>query len=108
MASGVSSVTRRTAPRVHSVYRDGRGTIHLDWPQSRVPEALEDTEGTLWLDIEDLDTEIVEVEALFRDVFKFHPLAIEDALQQANSPKLDDWGNNLYTLLHTIDFARRR
>jgi magnesium transporter len=37
--------------------------------------------------------------------FGFHPLAIEDALQQTHAPKLDDWGTYLYIVLNYMDLA---
>ncbi len=37
--------------------------------------------------------------------FDFHPLAIEDALQQTHSPKLDDWGDYLYIVLNYMHLA---
>jgi magnesium transporter len=32
--------------------------------------------------------------------FGFHPLAIDDALQETHSPKIDDWGNYVYLVLN--------
>jgi magnesium transporter len=34
--------------------------------------------------------------------FGFHPLAIDDALQETHAPKLDDWGNYLYIVLNYL------
>jgi magnesium transporter len=86
-------------------FRSGAGQIDLNFPIDRIPEALEDSAGTLWLDILDEGGKYAtDVETLFRDVFQFHPLAIEDALQEANHPKLDDWDRYLYTVFHAIDF----
>jgi magnesium transporter len=88
------------------IYRSGAGSCHLDWPMERLAEALADGDGTLWVDIEDPDgTCTAEIETLFRDTFGFHPLAIEDALREANIPKLDDWDRYLYLVFHAIDFA---
>ena len=44
------------APRSASIYRDGAGEIHLDWPADRIAEAIDDREGTVWVDIEDLES----------------------------------------------------
>ena len=41
-----------------------------------------------------------ETEALLRNVFGFHPLAIEDAIQDSHIPKVDDWGDYLYLVFH--------
>ncbi len=32
--------------------------------------------------------------------FGFHPLAIDDALQETHSPKIDDWGSYIYLVLN--------
>ena len=79
--------------------------IHLDYPPDRIPEAVADERGTVWVDIEDIEAaNNASVEAMLRDVFRFHPLAIEDALQDAHVPRLDDWGGYLYLVVDTIDF----
>jgi magnesium transporter len=78
--------------------------VHLDWPHGRIEEAINDGRGTVWIDIDDRNSDLPGVEALFRDTFRFHPLAIEDALQQTNVSKLDDWGDYLYVVFHSIDF----
>jgi magnesium transporter len=39
-----------------------------------------------------------------RDVFHFHPLAIEDALKECHVPRVDDWGEYLYIVFHSIEF----
>lgn len=92
-------------PRIWAVYREGTGTIHFGWPAERIAEALQDAEGTLWVDVDDTPTgQLAGVEALFRDVFQFHPLAIEDALRESNVPKIDDWDRYLYLVFHSIDF----
>src|SRR5437660_1429670 len=90
---------------IRAVVREGSGAIHLDWPVERIPDALADRQGLLWVDIEDLEASNNQrVEALLRDVFHFHPLAIEDALKDTHIPKVDDWGDYLYLVFHSIDF----
>ncbi len=92
-------------PRYRLVYRESAGALHLDWPLSRLSEALADTEGTLWLDIENRQSEMAEVDLLFRDTFGFHPLAIDDALQESNVPKVDDWEQYLYVVFQAVSFV---
>lgn len=87
------------------VYCDGSGQVHFDWAIDRIPEALLDERGAVWVDIDDENAANgSSVEALLRDVFRFHPLAIEDALRQTHVPKLDDWDDYLYMVFHSIDF----
>lgn len=94
----------RRDPSIRAIYRDSAGEIHLDWPASAIPVALEDRGGTLWVDVEDRDSNEAVVGSLLRDLFHFHPLAIEDALKETHIPKLDDWGPYLYLVFHSIDF----
>jgi magnesium transporter len=95
---------RPLAPRLRLIYRDGPGSVHLDWPAARLGEALGDPKGVVWMDVDDRYADLVEVEAMFRDVLGFHPLAIDDALRESNVPKLDDWGGYLYGVFHCIGF----
>ena len=91
--------------KLRVIYRDGSGAIHFDWPAERVAEALHDSEGTVWIDVDDPGSaDNRGVETLFRDVFHFHPLAIEDALHDTHVPKIDDWGSYLYIVFNSIDF----
>ncbi|WP_422931228.1 magnesium/cobalt transporter CorA [Singulisphaera sp. PoT] len=91
--------------RIKSLFRDGQGNIHLDWPKEKLEEALKDEKGTLWVDLFEDDPECFgNIEKLLRDVFKFHPLAIEDALCETHITKLDDWGEYLYLVFHTLEF----
>jgi magnesium transporter len=86
------------------IYRDGSGQIIPDWPAERVAEALGDAEGVLWVDVHDPGAADNQgVEAMLRDVFHFHPLAVEDALQDTLVPKVDDWGTYLYLVFSTIE-----
>ena len=91
-------------PKLRAVFRSGGGEVYPDWPIARVAEALGDDEGTLWLDIENPGGGLNGVESLLRDIFNFHPLAVEDALGEANAPKVDDWGRYLTIVFHAIDF----
>ena len=93
-----------TAPTLRAVYRSGGGEVHFDWPEDRIGDALRDDGGTLWVDIQGDAAHVAAVEALFREVFGFHPLAIDDALCETHVPKVDDWEKYLYTVFHAIDF----
>lgn len=90
--------------RIRVLYRAGDGQVHRDCAFDRVAEAIADAGGTTWIDIDEKDLDLNAVEAVFRDVFHFHPLAIEDALQDSNVPKVDDWGEYLTIVFHAIEF----
>ena len=60
--------------------------------------------GALWLDFEGEPPEVCE--PILRETFGFHPLAIDDALQETHVPKIDDWEDYLYIVLHAVTFRR--
>ena len=104
-AEGSISTASESAVTVRVVYRDSAGQIHLDWPADRIREAVDDAGGVLWVNI--LDPEASQsgvAEGILRDVFKFHPLAVEDALKETQIPKVDDWGDYLYIVFQSIKF----
>jgi magnesium transporter len=62
-----------------------------------LPGFLKDEEETLWVDLEtpaDHESEILST------VFNFHPLAIEDCIAESHLPKLDDYGDYLFLVIH--------
>ena len=69
---------------------------------TEVPGILAGKTGLLWFDFEDTPAE--DDQPILSDVFHFHPLAIDDALQESHVPKLDDWGEYLYIVLHAADY----
>ncbi len=81
-----------------------KGQIHTDLDMDGFPKALQDTNGVLWVDFEETPSETDE--PILRNVFGFHPLAIDDALQETHVPKLDDWEKYLYIVLQAISFSR--
>ena len=61
-------------------------------------EALRTQRGHVWVDFED-ESEPVVTEALAP--FGVHPLVIEDMVVQVNRPKLDDYGDYVYVVVHS-------
>ncbi len=55
----------------------------------------------LWVDLSDPTGEELHI---LRSVFRFHELAIEDAMTEAHQPKIESYGDYLYLILHGIDF----
>lgn len=58
----------------------------------------------MWVD---LSSPTAEEARILGDVFKFHELAIEDALSEIHHPKVDSYGDYLYIILHGIDFREK-
>jgi len=87
---------------IRSLYRTPAGHLETDLSTEALAAALEDLEGLLWLDLCDEPPE--SCEPILRQVFNFHPLAIEDALEERHVPRVDDWQAYLYLVLHAISF----
>ena len=56
----------------------------------------------VWADVQGADDADARV---MREVFGFHELAIEDALQSIHHPKVEDYQGYLYVVLHGINFS---
>lgn len=57
--------------------------------------------GIVWFDLHDPTSE--EAAAVLEGVFAFHPLTIEDCLMESPYPKVEDYGDYLYVVLHAVD-----
>lgn len=81
--------------------------IPLDttFPVERFDQALRDKEGLLWVDFSGEPNS--SCEPILRETFGFHPLAVDDALQETHTPKVDDWGDYIYVVLNTLDYDRQ-
>ena len=71
---------------------------------SEVEAILRAGHGALWLDMEGEPPQACE--PLLLQTFGFHPLAVDDALQESHVPKIDDWEDYLYIVLHAVAFSR--
>lgn len=81
--------------------RDQAGQFHTDPAPQAVRRALEEGTGLLWADLEGAGHE--EARALLQDVFRFHPLTVDDCLNgRVDPPKLDDYGDYLFLVLQTV------
>ena len=86
---------------IHVSFRDGTGVFHANWPIADIEQAINDQSGLLWVDILGCDEPSGDhLHHWLRNQFHFHHLAVEDALKQTHSPKVDDWGDYLYIVFH--------
>ncbi|PTY05299.1 magnesium and cobalt transport protein CorA [Verrucomicrobia bacterium LW23] len=73
------------------------------------PDALRLVRGDkglyLWVDLDDPTEE--ESRQILEGVFGFHPLAIEDCLAVSHMPKVEEYDNYLFIVMHAVDFNRK-
>lgn len=87
---------------IRSLSRNVDGTLEMSLAPKDFASALADSGSLLWVDFEGEAPEVCE--PILRENFGFHPLAIDDALQETHIPKVDDWGQYLYLALHAIHY----
>lgn len=58
----------------------------------------------LWVNLSDPTPE--EAKAVLEGVFNFHPLAIEDCIAPSSLPKIEDYEDYLFIVMHAVDFNR--
>ena len=87
---------------IRSMYRPKSGALRVGLDSPQLAAALRDPVGLLWVDFEGEPVEVCE--PILARVFKFHPLAVDDALTETHVPKLDDWGDYLYIAIHAIGY----
>ncbi|MGA9192036.1 MAG: magnesium/cobalt transporter CorA [Anaerolineales bacterium] len=83
---------------------DASGPVEFDVPVDSYHEAIRDTDRLLWVDFQGEPNE--RSEPILSQTFKFHPLAIDDALRETHVPKVDDWGDYLYLVLESVVYIQ--
>lgn len=87
---------------LRTLYLTPDRVIRTDLKIGELQEAMQDPKSLLWVDFQ--ATPPAEDAPVLLNVFGFHPLAVDDALQESHVPKLDDWGEFLYIVLHAVEF----
>ncbi|HMA20658.1 MAG TPA: magnesium/cobalt transporter CorA [Gemmatimonadaceae bacterium] len=85
-----------------SCHHDAAGAVRSQLSVDDIRAAIESGSGTLWVDIDIRDPDAVR---LLNDVFHFHPLAIEDALNPQSRVKIEEYTGFLILIVRTIAFA---
>jgi magnesium transporter len=95
----IQNVRPSTDPHLWSCYYGPREGIKQKLPVEEIAGALASGEGTLWVDI---DTRKSDQVSLLKDVFHFHPLAIEESLNPESRVKLEEFDRYVLLIVRTI------
>jgi magnesium transporter len=90
------------AAPLHSIYRRPSGEVALNLDGAALQAAMKDADGYLWVD---LDLSDRAQAALLTDVFHFHPLAVEDALNPVSRVKVDEYPEFLVIVARVVGFC---
>ena len=81
-------------------YIPGR-EVQIDLPIRDYAAILKDPTALLWIDFDGEPDSVAE--PILTGIFRFHPLAVDDALAESHSPKVDDWGEYVYIVLNALE-----
>jgi magnesium transporter len=85
-------------------YSPHENEYHTDLELADLPALLAQPHGLLWVDFSQEPAPVGET--ILRDIFQFHPLAVDDALTEAHVPKVDDWQDYLYVVLRAFVYVK--
>ncbi len=89
---------------IKSFYHKKGVALETDVSRSRMFSALGEKEGLLWVDLE---TPNEFEEEMLVEIFNFHPLAVEDCITDQSHPKVDDYEEYLFMVVHAITMKSR-
>ncbi len=93
---------------IRSMYRSSDGKITQNLTPEQTREALKDEGGDLWVDITPSAGNRDEAIIFLKGLFGFHPLSLDDAFQETHVPRIDEWPDYLYIVLHALDLEINR
>ncbi len=91
-----------------------QGRLHSrDIEMFLMPTLLNDTNLFLWIDLENPTPE--ETKFVLEDLFRFHPLSVEDCVMISPSPKVEEYQPKeedkfapyLFMVIHAVDYSRK-
>ena len=84
-----------------SIHRHADRTISADLSFDDLRKAAADETGTLWIDLDLSDQAQIPI---LKEIFHFHPLAIEDALNPVSRVKVDEYPTFLVIVARVVGF----
>lgn len=85
---------------IRSLLLSPQGAISTNLPVEQFSQVLAQPDVLFWVDLSGESNGIYE--PILEHVFKFHPLAIDDALDEKHIPKVDDWESYIYLVLRGV------
>lgn len=64
-----------------------------------ISEALKQEDTFVWLGLREADSELL---TKIQEEFQLHELAVEDARSAHQRPKIEEYGDSLFLVLHTV------
>jgi magnesium transporter len=81
------------------IYRDGTNRVEELHDVAVISDLLKDQNVVFWVDFE---APTIEDDQILLNVFKFHPLTVEDCRATRHHPKVEEFPDYLYFIVHAI------
>ena len=81
------------------VYREGADQVEEGFGPEQLPELLKDNKAVIWVDMSEPTT---EDESVLLNVFRFHPLTVEDCHENRHYPKIEEFPGYVYFIVHGV------
>ncbi len=85
-----------------TVFRQGKKIA--DIRDDQIETYLDRPDTFLWLELKDVTQQELQ---RYKDIFKLHDLAIEDAVKGEQRPKIDEYGDDLFAVMQLLDESRK-
>src|SRR6266496_6351370 len=81
------------------VYRAGSNEVEDGFTIADLPKLLPDEKAVIWVDME---APSLADDRVLSDVFHFHPLTIEDCRANRHHPKVEEFPDYIYFIVHAV------
>jgi magnesium transporter len=81
------------------VYRKETGKVEEGLSEKHLAKLLADPNTLVWVDFEN---PTASDEKILSEVFRFHPLAVEDAIETRNHPKVEAFNGYIFFIVHGV------
>ncbi len=84
-------------------YKEGEKAVRENVSTDELTELLKDKKVIVWVDLDVRSKEdLKEAEHIYQNIFKFHHLTIEDCREARNQPKVEEFPEYLFFIVHGI------
>ena len=85
------------------VYRKGAHKVEEGFTVTDLPALLADETNVVWVDLQgETDAHVQVAKDVLLNIFKFHPLTVEDCLETRNQPKVEAFPDYFYMIVHGV------
>src|SRR5919199_1747611 len=81
------------------VYRPGAEKVEEGFTVEQLPDLLKDEKLTIWVDMEQPSE---ADDRVLLDVFRLHPLVVEDCRAERHHPKAEEFPDYIYFIMHGV------